>query len=213
MAKESQNLLGYWGNGHKSPEEKMNEPLILFVEDLIAVRQELAEGLTEEGFEVIEAESVQSATDWLNDHTPDVVILDISLPDGTGFEIAERLRKRNIPFCFLTSHEETDIRQQIIANGDMYHVKSPDLTPARLAPNLHSLIRKMDGHLTDIARIKANQPIDKAIGIIAERNGISNKEAFNLLKTQARSQNRTILELAAEVVRERDAASQSNGCA
>jgi len=207
-AKSSQNLLGYAFDNEKLNGKPMQEPLILLVEDLIAVRQELADGLVDEGFEVIEADTVKNALAWLKNHDLNAAILDISLPDGTGFTIADHLRKRGIPFMFLTSHEETMIKQQIIDNGDMYHVKSPELTASRLAPNLHNLLRTSKKHQDDISNIKASQPIDKAIGIYAERYGMTNQEAFKILKTQARNQNRTVLELAKEIVQERDRASK-----
>jgi DNA-binding response OmpR family regulator len=206
--KTSQNLLAYGVMFHSNNENSMNEPLILLVEDLIAVRQELADGLVDERFRVAEADSLTSAMAWLKDHEPHAAILDISLPDGTGFTIADHLRKRGIPFMFLTSHEETVIKQQIIDKGDMYHVKSPELTASRLAPNLHNLLQTSRKHQEDISNIKAAQPIDKAIGIYAERYGVSNEEARKMLKVQARSQGRPVLTIAEEILQERDKASK-----
>ncbi|RFC54205.1 LytR/AlgR family response regulator transcription factor [Brumimicrobium aurantiacum] len=59
---------------------------------------------------VAEADSVQSGIDVINEHNPDIVLLDIQMPDGSGFDLLDRLRHRNFEIIFVTAHQEFAIR-------------------------------------------------------------------------------------------------------
>lgn len=85
---------------------------ILLVEDDTSLGQTLNERLSKE-YGVVWAQSVQAAKDILkNESTLDLVILDIGLPDGTGFEVAEYIRAQNLHplFIFLTAQADAEAR-------------------------------------------------------------------------------------------------------
>jgi DNA-binding response OmpR family regulator len=65
---------------------------ILVVEDHRATRTFLADNLSADGFDVLEAESVADARHLLESSFPDLAIIDLGLPDGDGLEILERVR-------------------------------------------------------------------------------------------------------------------------
>lgn len=70
----------------------MTSVLVVDDEPDIALICKLA--LSLEGFEVEQRESGQAALDYLVEHTPDVVLLDLRLPDLSGWEVIDRLRDR-----------------------------------------------------------------------------------------------------------------------
>ena len=70
----------------------MNQPKILIVEDNWEIRELLKVILTEKGFDVQETETGQDAIDACEDHTPDLVVLDLTLPDIDGLEVCKRVR-------------------------------------------------------------------------------------------------------------------------
>lgn len=67
-------------------------PLVLIVDDARDNREAYAEYLQFRGFRVLEAATGQSALDEADRHDPDVVLLDMVLPDIAGTEVTRRLR-------------------------------------------------------------------------------------------------------------------------
>ena len=67
---------------------------ILLVEDEVSITEPLAEALRSEGFETQVAGTVAEALD-LAKRDPDLVLLDLMLPDGSGFDVCRELRKRS----------------------------------------------------------------------------------------------------------------------
>ena len=71
--------------------------VLLLVEDDILVCQCVAENLRDEGFEVLEANTVSEAITLLKSETVNILFTDIMLPDGTGWHLAETARN-HYPF-------------------------------------------------------------------------------------------------------------------
>jgi len=128
---------------------------ILLVEDDNALRGALKEMLHREGYAVVAAPNVQAARQAMHSDI-DLVILDVTLPDGDGVELCGKWRMEGIqtPILFLTAKdEELDVVRGLDAGGNDYVAK-----PFRMQ-ELLSRIR---------ALLRRNQPQD---GII-HRSGI-----------------------------------------
>jgi two-component system, cell cycle response regulator DivK len=86
----------------------LDKPLILVVDDYQDAREMYAEYLEFSGFRVVEAKNGAEALDKAFAHTPDVILMDLSLPVMDGWEATRRLkadeRTRNIPVVALTGH-------------------------------------------------------------------------------------------------------------
>ncbi len=67
-------------------------PLVLVVEDFLDGREMVAQYLLSRGFRVIEARNAAEAFEKATTLLPDIVLLDVRLPDGDGVELAARLR-------------------------------------------------------------------------------------------------------------------------
>lgn len=78
---------------------------ILLVEDDASLGETLQERLTKEGYKVLWVENLNQARKSLEEFDPDLVILDLNLPDGSGFRMAEDMSKMIHPpaFLFLTA--------------------------------------------------------------------------------------------------------------
>lgn len=86
---------------------------ILVVDDDTIIRRTLVSNLLNDGFEVMAAESGQSALTMVESSWPDLAILDLMMPGMTGFELSDRLRRYvEIPVIMLTSisDEATTVR-------------------------------------------------------------------------------------------------------
>lgn len=95
---------------------------LLLVEDEDAIAEPLAEGLRREGFEV---ERVATGAEALEAHEPDLVLLDLGLPDTDGFSVCRELRGRSeVPIIMVTAKgEEIDRVVGLEVGADDYIVK------------------------------------------------------------------------------------------
>src|SRR3954453_3978264 len=76
-----------------TPSEKPKAPLILVIEDDSQIRRFLRVTLTSGGYTLIEATSAQDGIKQVGLHHPDLIILDLNLPDLDGLEVARNLRE------------------------------------------------------------------------------------------------------------------------
>src|SRR5260370_8535779 len=108
---EEQQRLGQ-SNTHADKEEDMSR--ILIVEDEPKITGFLRKGLTHKGFEVTAAASGREALLKKLLFAPDLVVLDLILPDIDGFEVCRRLRaagNKTLPILILTAR--TDLPYQV----------------------------------------------------------------------------------------------------
>jgi len=95
---------------------------VLLVEDDEPTREMMSEMLRREGWNVIEAANGRAALDCLDSSCPDLILLDLMMPEMDGFEFAHRLRERHewrdIPVVVLTAKDLTPEDRQRL-NGDV----------------------------------------------------------------------------------------------
>ncbi|MBE5961238.1 MAG: response regulator transcription factor [Lachnospiraceae bacterium] len=117
---------------------------IFFVEDDLSLINGLSFALKKQGYEVVVARTrLEAETLWENGEY-DLVILDVSLPDGSGYELCKEIRKMSkVPIIFLTAvDEETNIIMGLDIGGDDYITK-----PFKLAvflSRVNALLRRSD---------------------------------------------------------------------
>ena len=117
---------------------------ILFVEDDLSLINGLSFALKRQGYETdVARTSLEAERLWMNGKY-DLVILDVSLPDGSGYDICQKIRKLSkVPIMFLTAaDEETDIIMGLDIGGDDYITK-----PFKLAvflSRVNALLRRSE---------------------------------------------------------------------
>lgn len=126
---------------------------IFFVEDDLSLINGLSFAIKKQGYEIdIARTSLEADKLWINGKY-DLVILDVSLPDGSGFDICQKIRQTSkVPIMFLTAaDEETDIIMGLDIGADDYITK-----PFKLAvflSRIHALLRRSDNfNQTDAER-------------------------------------------------------------
>lgn len=98
---------------------------ILIVEDDLSLLTGLSFALKKQGYELDIAKTRIEAEEVFENEKYDLVILDVSLPDGSGFDICKKIRETSkVPIIFLTAaDEETDIIMGLDMGGDDYITK------------------------------------------------------------------------------------------
>lgn len=99
---------------------------ILLIEDDSNLALGLKYSLKEEGFEVIHAENINNGKENFQNQTSDLILLDIMLPDGNGYEFCKWVRERDkdIPIIFLTAIEnEESVVKGFGLGADDYVIK------------------------------------------------------------------------------------------
>lgn len=121
---------------------------ILIVEDERAVARGLEYGLRSEGFSVLWAETGRRALELVHQHDPGLILLDIRLPDITGFDVCRQLRStgKRQPILMLTARdEEVDKVLGLELGADDYVVKPYSLR--EVISRIRALLRRAYGEL------------------------------------------------------------------
>ena len=121
---------------------------ILLVEDNETIILGLKYSLEQEGFEVDVAKSVKETKKKL-ENTFDLYLLDISLPDGNGFEICKEIKsKQDVPVIFLTARdEETHVVLGLDMGADDYIIKPFRIR--ELISRINSVLRRYDKNMVN----------------------------------------------------------------
>ncbi len=107
-------------------------PLILVVEDAPDNQVLVEQVFQDSGYRVTCIQDGQAALDWLKTHHPDLILLDLSLPEVDGWEVARQLkacdRTSQIPIIAVTAHAMKGDKEAAIASGcDDYLTKPLDI--------------------------------------------------------------------------------------
>jgi DNA-binding response OmpR family regulator len=115
---------------------------ILMVEDESSITEPLAEALDREGFDTRVAGTVAAALEAANERMPDLVLLDVMLPDGSGYDVARTLREQSkVPIIMLTARgEETDRIVGLELGADDYIVKP--FSAREVAARIRAVLRR-----------------------------------------------------------------------
>ena len=129
---------------------------LFLLEDDLSLISGLSFAVRKQGYEIdVARTTLEADTLWVNDKY-DLVILDVSLPDGSGFDFCRKIRLTSkVPVIFLTAaDEETDIIMGLDIGGDDYITK-----PFKLAiflSRLNALLRRSENFNTDVTELKSN---------------------------------------------------------
>ncbi|MEU6217816.1 response regulator transcription factor [Streptomyces sp. NPDC047022] len=135
---------------------------MLVVDDDPTVRELLCAALRHAGFTVAAASTGQEALTGARSASPDLVLLDVMLPDMDGFEVIRRLREQSgpgsttrpghIPVLFLTARDATqDKIEGLVLGGDDYVTKPFDLR--ELVARIHAVLRRTSGDPSALLRV------------------------------------------------------------
>ncbi len=129
---------------------------MFLLEDDLSLINGLSFAIKKQGYEIDIARTMLEADDLWTEGKYDLVILDVSLPDGSGFNFCRKIRQTSkIPIMFLTAaDEETDIIMGLDIGGDDYITK-----PFKLAiflSRINALLRRSENFNTTVTELNSN---------------------------------------------------------
>ncbi len=154
---------------------------ILTVEDDERIRQAVKLALEEEGWDVTEASTGESAMDAFTANPPDVVLIDINLPGMDGFEVCRQLRRESdVPIIMVTARADThDVVAGLEAGADDYMTKP--FAPKELSARIRAMLRRSrNAEQGNMQRVKVGElEISPEEGMVMQ-----GEEEVHLTKTE-----------------------------
>ncbi|MFT3736792.1 MAG: response regulator [Rhodocyclaceae bacterium] len=184
---------------------------ILVVEDDDIVHHILVSALQKAGWGTVSARSGEEAIAILEhqDTSVRLVLIDLGLPGMSGLDLALWLAtQRHIPFVVLTAYDSDEQIAAAIARGALsYLIKPVDTT--QLVPVIRSALARYDD-LDRLTRstsqletaLQANRALSVAIGIRMHSQGVSEREAFEAIREEARARRIQMADIAQEIIKE-----------
>src|SRR5881296_1917177 len=163
---------------------------VLIAEDETLIRLDLRELLEQAGFEVCaEARDGLEAVELAREAEPDVAVLDVKMPRLDGIEAARRiLDERPIPIVMLTAYGQEELVSRAVEAGVFGYLVKPfrevDLLPAiQAARARHEELTALREQVDSLAEaLAARKSIERAKGLLMEREGLSEQDAFARLR-------------------------------
>ncbi|MCM1261470.1 MAG: response regulator transcription factor [Butyrivibrio sp.] len=129
---------------------------LFLLEDDLSLINGLSFAIKKQGYEIVIARTTLEADTLWEDGKYDLVILDVSLPDGSGFDFCKKIRQTSkVPIMFLTAaDEETDIIMGLDIGGDDYITK-----PFKLAvflSRINALIRRSENFSNAVTELNSD---------------------------------------------------------
>lgn len=125
--------------------EEMERRKILVVDDEERMVRFIRLNLEHDGFQVSEAFNGRQAIQKLRDVNPDLILLDVMMPDLDGFEVLEMIREiSNVPVIMLTAKGEEDDRVRGLELGADDYVTKP-FSPRELVSRARAVLRRTEG--------------------------------------------------------------------
>jgi two-component system KDP operon response regulator KdpE len=125
--------------------EELDRRRILVVDDEERMVRFIRLNLEHDGFQVSEAFNGKQAVQRLRDVNPDLILLDVMMPDLDGFEVLEMVREiSNVPVIMLTAKGEEDDRVRGLEKGADDYVTKP-FSPRELVSRVRAVLRRTEG--------------------------------------------------------------------
>lgn len=180
---------------------------ILVVDDDRLVLATLAHGLTQAGYDVIDADNGDDAILLAREHRPDLALLDIRMQGKSGFDVAAYLREYcQIPFMFLSAFSDEATVAQVKALGAVAYLVKP-LDIAQILPSVATAMahvqarRSAAGEAVPAEGHSPEQLQWMAVGLLMEREGLAATLALQRLQQLAAAAAQPVAAHAAQLLR------------
>jgi two-component system KDP operon response regulator KdpE len=156
------------------------EPLVLAVDDEAGILRLMKLELTAQGFRVITAANGEEALRLAEEQRPDIVLLDILMPEMTGLEVMRKLREQmNTPIILVTARDSDIDKVRGLEQGADDYILKP-FSPEELSARIRAVLRRSVGSRNTKRLIKIGDVEIDLNRRVVTRNG----EAVSLTRTE-----------------------------
>jgi response regulator NasT len=188
-------------------------PRIVVAEDEAVIRMDLVETLRDEGYDVVaQAAHGIAAVEAIEAHGPDVALVDVAMPGLDGIEVTRRVSEMTA-VVVVTAFGQRDRVLQARDAGAMAYLVKPvtrdDLMPAiEMAWSGWLALRDLQGVAVESAaaaaraeeRLADRRDIERAKGVVIDRTGLTEQEAYRWLRQAAMDARRPLADVARDVL-------------
>jgi AmiR/NasT family two-component response regulator len=181
---------------------------VIIADDESLIRMDLREMLTNLGYLVVgEAGDGRSALSQARELRPDIVVMDIKMPDMDGIEAAKILTEERVaPVLLLSAYSQTDLVQRAQKAGVAGYLVKPlresDLAPAiEVALARFSEFRAMEREVSSLQEaLETRKAVERAKGILMDTQGLSETEAFRRIQKMSMNNRKSMRTVADAII-------------
>ncbi|RJQ51930.1 MAG: hybrid sensor histidine kinase/response regulator [Desulfobacteraceae bacterium] len=149
---------------------------VLTVDDSRSVRTVLRQALEEGGYSVVEAKNGREAMDAIRSFTPDLITMDVQMPEMDGFEATALIRKQaaspELPIVFVTAKDTLEDRERGFALGAIEFISKKIANPVK------------EVRLAVDRILRREAPLERFTILVAEKEGMTRRLLVNALKQE-----------------------------
>ncbi len=186
----------------------MKRTRILIADDESLILMDLREMLANLGYLVVgEANDGQSAVNMARELRPDLVVMDIKMPDMDGIEAAKVLTEERLaPVLLLTAYSQQDLIERAKEAGVVGYLVKP-FRESNLAPAIQITLARFEefqalqkevDNLTEA--LETRKVVDRAKGILMDTQGLSEHDAFRRIQKMSMNTRRPMKEIAEAII-------------
>lgn len=191
-----------------APTESQQGQRVLLAEDEALIRLDLAEMLTDAGYDVVgQASNGEEAVSLAESLRPDLIIMDIKMPVMDGLTAAETIGEQRIcPVIMLTAFSQKELVERARDAGVMAYIVKPftvsDVTPAiEVATSRWAELKALETEVADLGeRLETRKAVEKAKGVLMKKLKITEAEAFRWIQKTAMDRRMGMREVSDAVV-------------
>lgn len=181
---------------------------IILAEDDAVIRMDLKEELERQGYLVVgQVGDGQSAVNLARELRPDLVIMDIRMPEMDGIAAAEVLtREKLAPVLLLTAYSEDDLIERARNAGVVHYVTKPwrqsDLKPAiEIALSRFQEFRAIESKVKDLEQsLETRKYVERAKGVLMDKYKLTEQEAFRRIQKLSMNNRKSMREVAEAIL-------------
>jgi response regulator NasT len=187
--------------------EQSSQRRVVVAEDESLIRMDIVETLRDKGFDVVgEAGDGNRAVELAFELKPDLMVMDIKMPDLDGLSAAEKISELRIPIVLLTAFSQQELVTRAAEVGAMAFLVKPfspqDLLPAiEIALSRHSQLMALETEVSDLAeRLETRKLIERAKGVLSEKMKLTEPEAFRWIQKASMDRRLSMADVARTVL-------------
>lgn len=188
-------------------EDQLTQKRVVVAEDESLIRMDIVETLREYGYDVVgEASDGNMAVELATELKPDLMVMDIKMPNLDGLSAAEKIAELRIPVVLLTAFSQQELVARAAEVGAMAFLVKPftpqDLMPAiEIALSRHQQLLALESEVSDLAeRLETRKLVERAKGVLSEKMKLTEPEAFRWIQKASMDRRLSMADVARTVL-------------